>query len=102
LGEDELAIFDLLLKENLTKTDREKVKQASRELLAALREQLRSMSDWTKKTATEAEVQIFILDHLYHQLPQPPFTEKETEDTAARVYDFVWQRSAGGNDIASA
>ena len=34
LSEDELAIFDLLKRESLTKADRERVKQASRSLLA--------------------------------------------------------------------
>ena len=37
LSEDELALFDLLRKDGLGKSERERVKQASRELLNALR-----------------------------------------------------------------
>lgn len=36
LSEEELALFDLLMKESLTKADRERVKQASRSLLASI------------------------------------------------------------------
>jgi type I restriction enzyme, R subunit len=36
LSEDELALFDLLQKDGLDKTVRERVKQASKELLAAI------------------------------------------------------------------
>ena len=37
LSEDELALFDLLKKEDLAKAERERVKQASRNLLAAIK-----------------------------------------------------------------
>jgi hypothetical protein len=32
-------------------------------------------------------------------LPRPPFTETETEEIAARVSDYVWQRNASGSDL---
>jgi type I restriction enzyme R subunit len=99
LSDDELAMFDLLLKPDISKADRERVKRASKTLLASLHELLRNMRDWTKKSATEAEVQIFILDNLYVQLPRPPFTEKETEEIAGRVYEFVYQKSSSGQDL---
>lgn len=40
LSEDELALFDLLKKGTLSKADREKVKEASRDLLAAIKGRL--------------------------------------------------------------
>jgi len=96
LSDDELALFDLLFKENISKADREKVKQASRALLASLRQLLKPMHDWTQNTTTQAEVKIFILDTLWGSLPRPPFSEQDTEALAARVYDYVWERSASG------
>ena len=60
------------------------------------------MQDWTQKTATQAEVKIFILDDLYRRLPRPPFTDAQTEEVAERVYDYVWQRSAYGPDLLAA
>jgi type I restriction enzyme R subunit len=43
LSPDELALFDLLEKDNISKTEREKLKQASRGLLASLLDLLRTM-----------------------------------------------------------
>jgi len=100
LSDDELALFDLLFRESIGKADRERLKQASRALLASLRDLLRPMHDWTQNTATQAEVQVFILDNLGQSLPRPPFSDEETEAVASRVYDYVWQRSATGRDLA--
>jgi type I restriction enzyme, R subunit len=47
-------------------------------------------------------VKVFILENLYRSLPRPPFTDDETEEIAARVYNYVWQRSAGGHDLLAA
>jgi type I restriction enzyme R subunit len=60
------------------------------------------MHDWTQNTTTQAEVKVFILDKLWQSLPRPPFTEHETEEVAARVYDYVWQRSASGAGLLAA
>jgi type I restriction enzyme R subunit len=91
-----------LFKESISKADRERLKQASRGMLASLQELLKPMPEWTKTETTQAEVQIFILDSLYRSLPRPPFTETETEEIAARVYSYVWQRSASGGDHQAA
>ena len=101
LTDDELALFDLLFKENISKRDRERLKQASQGLLTSLHGLLAPMPGWLQNATTQAEVKIFILDRLYESLPQPPFTEAETEDIASRVYDYVWQRSANGQDLAA-
>ena len=102
LSDEELALFDLLFKDSISKADRERLKQASRALLASLRELLRPMQAWTQKTATQAAVRVFVLDNLYRALPRPPFTEVETENIAERVYDYVWQRSASGQGLVAA
>ncbi len=96
LSEDELALFDLLQKDKLNKTARERVKQASRQLLNSLTTILASMQQWTAKERTQADVKTLILDQLYEALPIPPFTEQETDDAAARIYDYVWQRCTAG------
>ena len=102
LSEDELALFDLLFKDSISKKDRERLKQASQGLLSSLRGLLAPMPGWLQNATTQAEVRIFILDRLYESLPRPPFTDTETEDIASRVYDYVWQRSASGQDLAGA
>lgn len=102
LTDDELALFDLLFRESISKTDREKLKQASKNLLASLQELLKPMQAWTQNTTTQAEVKIFILDNLWRSLPRPPFTDDDTEALAGRVYDYLWQRSASGQDLLAA
>jgi type I restriction enzyme, R subunit len=74
----------------------EQIKQASRTLLASLQELIKPMPTWTKNTQTQAEVKVLVLDTLWEKLPRPPFSEEDTEALAERVYDFVWQQSAGG------
>jgi type I restriction enzyme R subunit len=97
LSEDEYVLFQMLFKDHISQTERAKLKQASQSLLAALRALLTPMYDWTKNTRTQAEVEVFILDNLWQNLPRPPFTDQETEALASRVYDYVWQRSASGD-----
>jgi type I restriction enzyme R subunit len=92
----------MLFKDNISKADRDKLKQASKSLLASLHELLAPMYDWTKNTSTQAEVKVFILDNLWQNLPRPPFTEQETEALASRIYDYVWQRSANGDTVLAA
>ena len=72
LSDDELALFDLLKKENLGKAARERVKQASRELLASIKAHLKELDRFWEKEQTKAEVKIFILDEVYANLPTPP------------------------------
>lgn len=102
LTEDELALFDLLLRQSISKADRENLKQASKLLLASLRALLAPIQNWTQKATTQAEVKIFILDNLWQALPRPPFTEEDAETVAGRVYDFVWQRSVSGPALLAA
>ncbi len=44
----------------------------------------------------QADVKILIVDKLYTSLPRPPFTDQETDASAERLYDFVWQQTESG------
>lgn len=101
LSEEELALFDLLLKENISTADREKLKQASKGLLASIQAHLATMPNWTKNTTTQADVKVFILDNLYASLPRPPFTDDDAETLAEQLYGFVWQQSERGQMMAA-
>jgi type I restriction enzyme, R subunit len=97
LSEDELALFDLLKKDNLGKADRERVKRASQGLLDSIRRLIAPLERWTEKEQTQAEVETFILDYVYQELPTPPFTDDEKQAIAKLAYDHVWQQSVGGS-----
>ena len=94
LNEEELALFDLLQNGDMTKAERERVKQASRSLLTSLRGLLAQFEHWIRNTQTQAEVQVLILDNLYRDLPTPPFTDEQKQAAATRIYDHVWKQSA--------
>ncbi len=101
LSEDELALFDLLNKDSLSKVDRERVKQASRSLMESVQKLIAPLERWTDKEQTQAEVEVFILDHVYATLPSPPFTDEEKQSVANRVYKHIWQQSIGSHTIAA-
>jgi hypothetical protein len=97
LGEDELALFDLLQKDGLDKTTRERVKQASRELLTSIKARLAELDRFWEKDQTKADVEVFILDQVFTNLPTPPFTPDEKRRAAERVYAQVWQQAMTGD-----
>ncbi|MDO9005642.1 MAG: type I restriction endonuclease subunit R [Aquabacterium sp.] len=93
LSEAQLALFDLLLRDNLTKAERDRIKQASRELLAGVLKVIAPLDHWTEKEQTQAEVETFILDSVYQELPDPPYTSEDKQALAALVYRHIWQQS---------
>ena len=93
LNEDELAIFDMLRKDDLGRTDRERVKQASRDLLTAIKARLAELDRFWEKEQTKAEMKVFILDEVFVSLPTPTFTSEEKTTIASNVYDHVWQQA---------
>jgi len=95
LSESELAIFDLMQKTNLAATERERLKQSSRELLAELLRIIAPLDQWTEKQQTRAEVETVILDRVF-LLPEPPYTPDDKDAMAKMLYEHVWQQSMGG------
>ena len=93
LSEDQLALFDLVQRDGLSKTDRERIKLASKELLAGVLAVIAPLDRWTEKEQTQAEVETFILDRVYQTLPEPPYTSDDKAQLAQLVYRHIWQQS---------
>jgi type I restriction enzyme R subunit len=53
-------------RDDLSKTDRERIKPVSRELLTGVLKAIAPLDRWTEKEQIQAEVGIFILDRIYH------------------------------------
>ncbi|MGB3312905.1 MAG: hypothetical protein WBB85_00710 [Albidovulum sp.] len=81
---------------SLDKTSRERVKQASRDLLASIKVRLAELDRFWEKEQTKADVEVFILDEVFASLPSPPFTPDEKKALAASVYAHVWQQAVNG------
>jgi type I restriction enzyme R subunit len=94
LSEEELAIFDLLIRPNikLNKKEREQVKQVAKELLDTLKAE-RIVLDWRKQQKTRAAVRVAIFDAL-EQLPEP-YTKDLYEQKCEVVYQHVYEAYAG-------
>ena len=102
LSEDELALFDLLNKDNLSKAEREKVKQSSRNLLVTITVRLAGLDRFWEKEQTRAEIKTYILDEVFFSLPTPPYTSEEKEAVASDVYDHIWQQAVSGAFVVTA
>lgn len=89
LSEEELAIFDLLKKEELKPDEVEQVKKVAKDLLARLKEEKLAL-DWKKKVETRADVKVTITNYLFDFLPEPTYSDKECEKRAQMVYFHVY------------
>jgi hypothetical protein len=59
------------------KAARERVKQASRELLASIKARLAELNRFWEKEQAKADVEVFFLDEVFAELPTPPFTAEK-------------------------
>lgn len=89
LSEDELAIFDLLVKENLSPEETDKVRATAKELLEKLKQKL--TPGWRDFEPLRAGVKITINDVLYPKLPEPIYSEQDCEIKGHEVYNFVYE-----------
>ena len=99
LTEEELAIFDLLLKEQLSPDEREKVRKTAKELLAKLKQE-KLVLDWREKEQTRAGVKTTISDILYDSLPEPTYTEKDCDIKGLEVYNFIFEHYIDAKNLA--
>lgn len=100
LSEDELAIFDLLVKENLNPDEVATIKGATHELLENLKPLL--VPHWRDFETNRAEIKVAISDLLFTKLPEPTYTEKECELKGFEVYNFVYEHYQDARAFVSA
>jgi type I restriction enzyme R subunit len=94
LAEEELALFDLLTRPELTLSQAEQaqVKQIARDLLATLKQE-KLVLDWRKKQQAKAAVRLAIEETL-DQLPESYTTELYAQKCEA-VYQHIYDAYAG-------
>jgi len=100
MSEEELAIFDLLLKENLNPDEVDILKGTSHELLLKLKPLL--VSHWRDFETNRAGVKTTISDLLYEKLPEPTYTEKDCVSKGLEVYNFVYEHFWNAGCIVAA
>lgn len=98
LTEEELAIFDLLLKDNLNPDETEKVKKTARELLSKLKAE-KLVLDWREKEQTRSSVKTTIVDILYDFLPEPTYSQDDCDYKSVEVYNFIFEHYLDANNF---
>ena len=92
-SEEQLAVFDMIYKESLSKEDIKKVKSLCVELVETIRRRLAQMSHWTEKPETLAEVDTFIRDELYKNLPRS-YSDESIAGYRAQIFEYFYTRAA--------
>ena len=87
-NEEQLALFDLLKKDTLSKEDIKALKDSAKELLDAINRSIADMNNWREKESTRAAMEKAIRDTLWHSLPMS-YTDAEMNTYRQKVYTFV-------------
>jgi type I restriction enzyme R subunit len=93
----QLAVFDLLQKDSLTKGDREKIKKVARDLLDTLSSGKLQIDHWREKAAAQAQVKAEIIKHLWANLPDGAYDADEIDTKAGAVFAHIFTTSGGSN-----
>ncbi len=105
LDEESLALFDLLLKPELTPTERNRLKRVARELLTKLKAEKLLVDNWREKEATKAEVKTVIHDYLYSDatgLPAALYSHEDVEQKSELIFNHIYLQYIDATHIAYA
>ena len=90
-NDEQLSMFDMLMKDDLTKEDIKKLKKVAVELLNKIKQQLETMDHPFDKQETKASLIITIRDLLWAELPQS-YSDESINYYRDKVYNYVSQR----------
>ncbi|MDQ0496952.1 type I restriction endonuclease subunit R [Paenibacillus brasilensis] len=88
-SDEELAIYDLLMKDSLTPNEIKKIKQLSKILLKKIKTKIAELDHWTDKEETKAVVDVLIRDTLWSELPES-YDESLLTYYRQKLYEFVY------------
>ena len=98
LDEESLAMFDLLIKPELSKNEREQIKRVAKDLLETLKAEKLQIENWPEKEATRSAVRVTIRDFLYNEatgLPVSFYSDEEVETKTDLIYQHVFLQYRG-------
>ncbi len=100
-SEEQLAVFDLLQKDSLTKGDREAIKVVAKALLEKLSSGKLQIDHWREKATAQAQVKAEIIKHLFSSLPAGAYAASEINLKASAVFAHIYTTPefSGGNSI---
>ena len=93
-NDEQLSMYDVLMKDNLSKDDIKKLKTVAKELLEKIKALLATMDHPFDKQETKAAIIITIRDILWQELPES-YSEESITHYRDAVYNYVSQHYGG-------
>lgn len=92
LDQESLALYDLLMKPELTPKEIAQIKQVAVELLSTLKDEKLKVDQWRDKEGTRDAVRSAIFDFLYSDKTGLPaaYSEDEVRDRSEKVFQHVF------------
>ena len=90
-NDEQLSMYDLLMKEDLSKEEIRKLKKVAVDLLKKIKDLVETMDHPFEKTETRATIVIAIRDTLWSELP-PSYPEDSINYYKDAVYNYISQR----------
>ena len=93
-NDEQLSMYDVLMKDDLSKDDIKKLKVVAKELLEKIKEQLATMDHPFDKQETKASIIITIRDILWKELPES-YSDESINYYRDAVYNYISQHYGG-------
>ena len=90
-NDEQLSMYDVLIKDNLSKEDIKKLKKVAVDLLAKIKDLIKTMNNPFDKRETKATIIIAIRDTLWSELPES-YSDESINFYKDAVYNYVSQR----------
>jgi type I restriction enzyme R subunit len=96
LTDEQKAIFDILRKQNLSESDKKRVKEIAIELLDDLKKEKLKVEQWAYKSITAAAVFNTVNKTLFDTLPYPTYETDEVDLKTNLVFEHLKHQYYGG------
>ena len=90
-SDEELSLYDMLFRDDLSKTDIKKLKEVAASLLQKIKMKIAEFDHWTDKQETKAAIDNLIRDTLWAELPEC-YDEVSISMYRQQIYEYVYTR----------
>ena len=88
-SDEELTMFDLLVKDSLTKEEIKQVKKLAQTMLAKIKARIHELDRWRDKEETQSIISVMIRDLLWAELPES-YDDIAIADYRQQIYEYVY------------
>ena len=88
-SDEELTIFDLLVKDSLSKEEVKKVKKLAQTMLSKIKARIHELDHWRDKEETQSIISVLIRDLLWAELPES-YGDSEVAQYKQQIYEYVY------------